>query len=185
MWGIVLVLLLAMNISATEQGSITLSLCTSQETVSGARIVLYSVGKLSEDGTLLLSDPFPTGSMPREVWSAPETAQMLWKYSYDQGLNGRSCLTDENGNAVFADLQDGVYLLGQAEAAGGYQAFLPFLVRLPVEIGGESNRNVQAKPKITPEESPKTADGIAVLPAFLLGCAGIGMNILLYRSRKE
>lgn len=185
MCGIMLLLLLTVRVAAAEQGNITVCLRSSRETVSGAQIVVYPVGKVGEDGTLVLHDPFPEGSISRAVWTEPETAQMLWEYSCDHALSGESCRTDEMGKAVFPDLQEGVYLLGQVAAAEGYQAFSPFLVVLPAKTGGKINWNVQAFPKITPEESPKTWDPAALFPALLLGAGSLCLSARLWQRRKN
>lgn len=67
---------------------------------------------------------------------------------------------DNDGNAVFEDLELGLYLVAQTKASAGYKAVNPFLVSLPLAEDGQWLYDVDASPKVgayTPE-TPETPD---------------------------
>lgn len=76
------------------------------------------------------------------------------------GSEGTVQAVDNDGNAVFEDLELGLYLVAQTKASAGYKAVNPFLVSLPLAEDGQWLYDVDASPKVgayTPE-TPETPD---------------------------
>lgn len=71
-----------------------------------------------------------------------------------------------DGNAVFGDLELGLYLVVQTKASNGYKPVNSFLVSLPIAEDGQWNYEVDASPKVgaytpepeTPPSPPDTPD---------------------------
>ena len=71
-----------------------------------------------------------------------------------------------DGNAVFDDLELGLYLVVQTKASNGYKPVNSFLVSLPIAEDGQWNYEVDASPKVgaytpepeTPPSPPDTPD---------------------------
>lgn len=147
----ILALLLAIQVSAREAGCIRLRLSYADRPISGGQVTLYRVG--AED----------TG----------ETPQIFWQRAQEEHLPGLEATTDKEGLAVFADLEPGVYLLAQTAPAVGMQAFLPFFVEIPMKTGESTHWTLEVKPKMAPEESPKTGDALVCLwqsPGLIVAC---------------
>ena len=76
------------------------------------------------------------------------------------GSEGTVQAVDNDGNAVFEDLELGLYLVAQTKASAGDKAVNPFLVSLPLAEDGQWLYDVDASPKVgayTPE-TPETPD---------------------------
>jgi len=76
-----------------------------------------------------------------------EQAEQIYQYVLARELSGEIRLTDENGNADFENLEEGLYLV--FERGGQAVAFRPYLVILPGEIGD----SVYSAPKIVPGDT--------------------------------
>lgn len=168
---IILTLLLALQVSARENGEIRLRLCHGGMPISGAQVTLYRVGTHNAAGQLVLDAPFSGAVEERDG----PLASLLWKYARTAEIPGLDATTDEQGMALFDDLEPGVYLLGQKGPAAGFQAFLPFFVELPMKAGESTLWTVEVKPKTAPEESPKTGDDLEtaypLTQLIFVGCA--------------
>lgn len=182
-WSI-LALLLALRVSAREQGSIQLQIRCETRPVSGAQVILYQVGQRSETGELSLTKEFEGISADGELWTEPAFAQELWRSAQEKRLPGMCATTDETGAALFQSLEEGVYLLGQTNMAEGYRTFLPFLVQLPMETAGQICWTVVAKPKVTLDESPKTADSLGTFCRDM-GALLTGASVWYVRKKRK
>lgn len=80
--------------------------------------------------------------------SSVDFAKELAEYAERQSLSGTEVNIDGSGNAVFLNLELGLYLIVQKEAAEGYEAVVPFLVSVPINENGIYLYDVDASPKI-------------------------------------
>ena len=126
---IFLIFLLAMlpiTVHAAGEGSIRIDLLGSGEPISGAEIRVYLAGTPIENG-YRLTDAFGSGMITQLDVFSPELAAWLSQ----RATGGWQDTTDEFGSVIFWDLDEGLYLVTQPEACGGYGPFEPFLVMLP------------------------------------------------------
>ena len=138
----------------------------------GGNIWLYQVATLTESGTIQLTEDFSAWDGSLADPSSAETAESLATFAMKNHRSGRM-ETVINGNAVFSNLQPGLYLLLQTDAAPGYEPISPFLVVLPVQ------QEIDATPKIqltTVSTQPLPAlpqTGQQKLPVPILGISGL------------
>lgn len=90
-----------------------------------------------------------------EESGAPEAAGELAAWVREKGMEGTKKEIDESGSVSFEDLDLGLYLFVQDEAAEGHDLLRPFLVTVPLWNGEELIYDVEAGPK------PGTAAGLA------------------------
>ena len=174
---------------AAESGSIQV------RGIEGA-VVLYGVA--SPDGTL--KDDFANVSSDiLDRTNAASKAKVLWAYAQAEKLPGRAGQADGEGNALFAPLEQGLYLIGSTAAV---PEFDPFLVQIPTEIDGKPVFHIEAKPKreepetTTPTEPEPTTPsqnipqtGTSVIPKYLLMGCGILVTLIglhqMIRGKEE
>ena len=170
----VLLLLLAVpKAMAAEQGSI--KVCGIEHTVS-----VFSIA--SADGTL--KDDFADAPVDiTDEKQAVSNAKTLWKYAKEHQISGWDQQADAGGNAMFAPLEEGLYLL---VSTAEEEEFDPFLVKIPTVIDGKRVYHIEAEPKqeedppteptTPPTEPPKPnipQTGTSVIPKYLLMGCGI------------
>ena len=80
-----------------------------------------------------------------------EQAETLYQYLLARELEGRILLTNAEGTADFAQLQQGVYLV--FERGGQVLAFRPYLICLPAESEGELYYHIASAPKVIDPDS--------------------------------
>lgn len=207
---ILLALFLIFNITVTasyaiavpdhdREGSIAVTMKDPKtgSAVSGGTMTLLCAGDMhEEDGnfSFVLTEKFKDS---RESLENPdsELAQRLADYAREKGIDGKTVTIGNDGKAKFEDLEPGLYLLMQEQAAQGYYAVSPFIVSIPLLENGSYLYDVDATPKMEllskkpddakpPGESPskhiKTGDdsnmmvwGIVMLAALVIGVAVI------------
>lgn len=145
----------------TRTGSVSVTLTCEEKAVSGGTLILYRVGRISEDDgdySFTLTDEFEASGAELTDISAADLAEDLAEYVSLNDISGGASAAVEDGTAFFADIEPGLYLVEQSEAAAGYEKLLPFLVTVPTNENGKYVYNVNASPKLTeikkkPEES--------------------------------
>lgn len=141
----------------TQKGSIEITMQKDGTAVPGGSLTLYQVGKLTEDEGVysyeLLESLQTTGLTLDDLQSPKLAEELAQKVAPTQGNKKE---IDEAGKIAFTDLELGIYLLVQEEAAKGYSKLGPFLVTVPEVVNGEYIYQVQAGPKIAlvPEVTP-------------------------------
>lgn len=66
----------------------------------------------------------------------------------DKEINSIKEITNEEGNAIFTDLDLGLYLVMQTNAVNGYSKIDPFLITIPKEQEGIWTYDIEAEPKV-------------------------------------
>lgn len=151
---------LAPEARAAQTGSIRVTVEEEGRAGDGT-VILFRVGDQVEDGYRIL-DAFGGGLVKMEDALSSHLARWLAEL---EGGEGTAKLLDEEGSALFSGLEEGLYLLVQAEE--GEQPIQPFLVTIPYA----GQWNVYAYPNTwkIDTESPATGQH----PAPLLGALGM------------
>lgn len=167
-----LMLTLCLPVGAAQiRGSLCVTLTAQGKPVSGEQLTLYQVKTGSEGG---LTPSF-------RDWDAPMEADALARYAKEHGISGKTQSTDSAGTAYFGALEMGIYLVVQSERTQDNAVIAPFLVSIPMEIGGKEIWDVKAFPKTEsvipkpePEDPKLPQTGQLKWPAPVLAVAGLG-----------
>ncbi len=141
----------------TQKGSIEIVMQKDGTPVPGGSLTLHQVGTLIEENGAyryeLLESLQTTGLLLEELQSPQLAEELAAKVNPAEGNKKE---IDAEGKIAYTDLELGVYLLIQEEAAKGYSKLGPFLVTVPEVVNGEYIYQVQAGPKIAlvPETTP-------------------------------
>ncbi len=114
------------------RGSITISVHFGDEPVSGGTMTLYRVGDIAENDGNYSFVPTEDLAMWGDSFSdieSPDLADSLAEY--ENKPSGETKEVDSAGEVKYDNLQLGLYLIVQEEAADGYSKANPFLVSLP------------------------------------------------------
>lgn len=146
-------LLCALSVSVfadTLTGSVSVTMSYRGECVPGGTMTLYMVAKPGEDAYEYAGDFVGCGVSLADI-SSGTTAQELADYAVAMGIDGAVAAIDEQGSLTFEDLEYGLYLMVQEEAAEGFTPVTPFLVTV-------NAAEVDATPKLTirPATQPTT-----------------------------
>lgn len=145
----------------SRRGSIQVVMHWGDTMVNGGTLMLYRVGAVQEDDgnySFVPTGDFADWGEVFENIQAPELAEELKVYAMSKHLIGQQKTIAEDGQVIFDDLDLGLYLLVQYQAAPGYSEASPFLVSVPRMENGEYQYDVNASPKVelTPEPSEPT-----------------------------
>ncbi len=150
----------------TQTGSIEVTMKQEEEVVPGGTLTLYRVGEIQQQDTRLFFSPvgdFAKSGETLENIAEPELAEVLAGYA--QEANGDTLQVDDGGKVFFDELELGLYLVVQYEAAEGYEKVSPFLVTVPVNINGSYIYQVDATPKVgTLKQSGQVEPGVTPTP---------------------
>lgn len=177
-------LLLAMPVQAAGQGTGSIRVCLAYGESTGflGSLTLFRIGELQQDGFLPEDIFAKTWEAGREL-SAAELARTLAALAARENAAGITEGINPDHQAVFRNLEPGIYLVVQREAASGYAKIEPFLVTVPAS-GGQ----VDASPKVRlpqKEEPTLPNTGQAALPGIAMLCLGGVLVTLGLRLRKE
>lgn len=132
--------------------------------LTGARFTLYPVQK-KVSGVLCWQGGFAAADVSLADTSAgarKQQAQDLFTYAQLVNASGVTQVTDAMGCTVFADLDEGIYLLAQIGYVEiGTHRFQspPFLVEIPSNIDGTASYDVIVEPKAEWVLTPTQPDG--------------------------
>lgn len=141
----------------SQMGSIHITMRHGETVVPGGSLTLYRVCRVQEDDgnySFVPTDDFTDCGQSFEDLQSPDLAKTLAQYA--KSLSGHTLPIGEDGTVVFPNLELGLYLLVQQEAADGYLAVAPFLVSVPFMEGDTYVYDVDASPKVNPETTPET-----------------------------
>lgn len=138
------------DLSKTGSISVTMQDSDSKKTVSGGTLTLYKVGDVQvyNGFSFVLTDEFSGSRLDLDDVESADLAEKLADYAESAGLQGTAVTVGENGVAAFPDLELGLYLIVQTEAADGYYAVSPYLVSVPKLGENGYVYDVDATPKM-------------------------------------
>lgn len=142
-----------------QHGSIAIIMQQDETVVPGGTLTLYRVGEIKEDDgnySFSLTGDFIDSGRSLEDIESLDLAKALAEYARGQKLTGFTQKIDEKGRVSFDNLELGLYLLVQNEAANGYNEISPFLVSIPMNEDGVYLYKVDASPKVELEKKPDT-----------------------------
>lgn len=144
-----------------RKGSITVAMEHQGEPIPGGSLTLCRVADVvSDDGDYLFAytADFAGCAIPVTELDSADLPLALAEIVKAGNLQGVTLAVDEKGVVVFSDLEIGLYLLVQQEAAPGYKKINPFLVSVPTNDGEGYIYDVDTAPKNLPgpEEEPTT-----------------------------
>ena len=197
----------------TKTGSISAEMLYDGEAVGGGTVTLYKAGDVAEDngnyGFTLTGDFSGSGASLEDI-SASGLADRLGEYAPENDLTGTTINISSDGTWMAGDLELGLYLVVQQDAADGFEPIAPFLVSVPMydEAAGVYNYSVDAQPKLStltktpvpettaPAAPPASSGGtlpqtgqlnwpVPVLAAAGLGLLIIGWGLHFGRQRKS
>ena len=162
---LVLLCALSLPVSAHEvpdydrRGSIAITMTYQGSPVPGGTLTLYRVADVvSSDGDYLFAYTADFAGCPIAVTEldSADLPKALADIADEQKLEGTTLTLDQAGKALFSDLEIGLYLVVQNEAADGYKKVSPFLVSVPFNDNGTYIYDVDTAPKNIPgpEEEP-------------------------------
>ena len=188
----------------TRAGSISVTVKYDGKAVSGGTLSVCRVGNITEnngDYSFTLVSDFVDSRVSLADPGSDRAAAELASFAEGRKMSMQTGEISEDGTIVFQNLEPGLYLLVQKDAADGYNEINPFLVSVPMLEGGEYIYEIDASPKVEtektnippekPEQSPQTGHSDDVLPHIIaveisLCMAGaIGCALFLHRRKKK
>lgn len=144
----------AEEIDFASLGSISITLTEQNEPIVGAELSIYYVADvhLDSDGDLSYDytnnfKQFGTKLDDKEI------ALKLEQFLSNRNLPSIKMITDEEGNALFDELDLGLYFVMQTNIVDGFVPCTPFIVTVPNVKDGEYIYDVNATPKTEVEKS--------------------------------
>lgn len=161
------ILLLAITAEATGMGSIYVK-------TNGGTVGLYPVGDINGQNYRLY-DTYGGGALEEGDILSSNLAAWL----QEQAKTGQIRATDMTGEAVFPDLQPGLYLITQPSAPSGQKPFDPFLIAIPWDgYIWDVTLNL--------DQLPKTGDsGVPAIWMAVMLVSGMGTGMCVLQSRKK
>ena len=151
------------KIDTTRTGSIGVSMSVGDEAITGGSLTIYKVADIS-DAEMKYHFTYT------KAWEActeqlkdlqnSALAESLYQYAQSVSLHGVTKEIKEE-YLIFDNLEVGLYLVAQEEAAEGYCKIRPFLISVPIQNGETWNYEVDASPKVSPEsgsDSPEDSE---------------------------
>lgn len=166
-----------------QKGSIAVEMVSTDtgKAIPGGEMMLYKVAvavQADGDNIFQLTEDFKESGVSLDGISesdagAKELASVLETYANNHKLAGEAVAVDDSGRAEWKDLELGLYLIVNTEAAGGYAPINSFLITVPRYLDGSYVYDVTANPKPgtanaaevkTPEPNTKTPVSGGKLP---------------------
>lgn len=138
----------------TRSGTMTFIMDWNGEPLTGGSLSMYRVGDIvEEDGNFGFICVAEIGAVPLDDLDDPALAASLADAAKQAGLTAITAPVDQ-GKAVFTDVEPGLYVVVQEEAAEGFAALSPFLISMPKYENGQYVTDVTADPKVPLEPEP-------------------------------
>lgn len=134
-----------------RKGSIGVTMTYNDQAVPGGTLTLYRVADVVEDDGdyyFVYTSEYESCEVPVDDSSAARIAAALAAIVAENSLEGSVQAISDEGKVTFSDLEIGLYLLIQEEAAPGYNLITPFLVSIPGGSGDGYVYDVDASPKM-------------------------------------
>lgn len=142
----------------TENGSITVTMDWNGTKLNDGKLSICRVAEIKWDGEQYSF--IPVDALKAEALSLanPMDAQLAQKMELLVKEKKLTVITApiQDGEAVFSDLQPGLYLVMQEkeDAAKGFAPIAPYLISVPKRENGWYYSNVEADPKVPLETAP-------------------------------
>ena len=163
-----LLLMLSITASAAGQGgSLWVRLDVGELPVTNGAFTLYRVGSKISDG-YRIEENYGGGFVLGEDALSPHLAQWL---NGMEDKKGNTILMDVDGNAVFTDLDEGLYLLVQTEKTDGFYPMQPLLLTIPRD--GREDVSLHLEPLPMVAEAPPTGQNLSPV----IGLAGMALSL--------
>ena len=162
--------------AAENRGSIQVKLEAGDLPVINGAVTLYQVGIKMEEG-YRITEGFGGGIIRHSDADSEKLAQWLAESAEEAGM---SMLLDADGNAIFSELEEGLYMLVQTERIDGFYPIYPVLLTIPLEENWDVLVHKAPVPVVT--ELPKTGQS----PIPFLGVLGMVLSatgLLLCRKK--
>lgn len=172
-----------------QKGTIIVEMTYDGNAVSGGKLLAYRVARIVEnDGNYGFEalEPYEVGEINQENLNTPELAAAFAEQISGDGIEPT---VSEDGLVRFENLDLGLYLIVQTEAADGFEPLNPFLVSVPLfedghyvyEVNAEGKFQLHQETPLTeaPTESPTNPGlpqtGQLNWPIPLLAALGLGL----------
>ena len=145
----------------TRRGSVAISMSYRGQPIPGGTLTVLRVAEVkTADGNYYFeyTADFAECGIPAEEPESAELARELVRLAGEKGLTGITAAVDAGGRAKFVDLELGLYLVVQNEAAEGFKKINPFLVSVPLQEEGRYIYDVDTAPKNLPEPETKPTE---------------------------
>lgn len=165
--------------AAEESGTIGIWLNAGELPVTEGAVTMYRVGVKTPDGYRII-DTFGGGMVKESDATSPHLAQWL---AETQDVYGKQQLLDADGNAVYSNLGQGLYLVVQTQDIEGFHRIKPFLLTMPSQGQWEVRYSQELRP-ILASDLPQTGQD----PAPFLGLLGMilsGAGLLMCQKWKN
>lgn len=144
------------TVDLTRTGSITITMLYDGQAVPGGSLTAYRVAEVFEDDANFgyrFTDAFASCGLSLDSLSA-ELASGLADFATEHSLAGTKQSIGEDGSVRFSDLELGLYLFIQEDAAEGYQNVLPILISVPGKSDEGYLYDVDGSPKLSLVPAP-------------------------------
>lgn len=142
----------------SRKGTITVEMEHNGSAVTGGVLTAYRVGEIQENdgnyrfGKTAAMEGFTEGY---ENIASAQLAEDVAAFVEQQKLPSYAAVKNENGKAVFSNLELGLYLIVQTESSSGYEPMKPFLVSVPMNEDGHYVYEISAEGKFQLTQTPK------------------------------
>jgi len=140
-----------------KKGSITVRMHYENTPVPGGELTLYRVARVDDTDqnfTFRLTGSFTEYAGSITDFYSTDSIESMGKFIESNNIPGITVSIDQEGKAVFDNLEIGLYFVIQSEAATGYYPARSFFVSFPVKEGDSYIYDVNATPKTSLEKLP-------------------------------
>lgn len=144
----------------SRRGSVRVTMREGDTVVGGGSLTIYHVGDVMEENGnygFAATEEFAGCKESLSENLSAELAQALAQYVEENKTAGITKTIGKDGQVVFSELEQGLYLLLQRKAADGYKQVTPFLVSVPFYEEGTYVYDVDASPKVELEKDSTPA----------------------------
>lgn len=142
----------------TRKGTITVEMEYEGKAVKGGTLTAYQVGQIQEsDGNYSFgkTDAMSAFAGSYENIASADLAESVAAFVKENRIAAYGTAKNENGKAVFSDLELGLYLIVQTEASEGFEPLKPFLISVPMNVDGHYVYEVSADGKFQLQQKPE------------------------------
>ncbi len=142
----------------SRKGTITVEMKYEGHAVTGGTLTAYRVGEIQEsDGNYSFgkTDAMKGFAGSYEDIESADLAESIAAFVEKEQISAYAMAQNQNGKAVFSDVDLGLYLIVQSETSEGYEALNPFLVAVPMNEGGHYVYEITAEGKFQFQQNPK------------------------------